>query len=64
MSPNRVFVQDKKYDEYVSKLAKAVSGLKLGDGFTEGVSLGPLINAAAVEKVVSSCDKDDLIVNI
>jgi succinate-semialdehyde dehydrogenase/glutarate-semialdehyde dehydrogenase len=48
---NRIFAQDKVYDAFVAKLAEAVRGLKVGDGFGDGVAIGPLINMAAVEKV-------------
>lgn len=48
---NRIFAQDKIYDAFVEKLSQAVRGLKVGDGFGEGVTIGPLINMAAVEKV-------------
>ena len=48
---NRILVQDAVYDTFVEKLASAVSQLKVGDGFTEGVTTGPLINAKAVAKV-------------
>ena len=39
------------YEEFAEKLAVKVSELKVGNGFDEGVSQGPLINMAAVEKV-------------
>jgi len=48
---NRLLVQDGVYDAFAAKLAEAVSGLKVGDGVDEGVSQGPLIDMAAVEKV-------------
>ncbi|MCA4964269.1 NADP-dependent succinate-semialdehyde dehydrogenase [Pseudomonas sp. Y24-6] len=48
---NRLYVQDKVYDAFVDKLASAVAALKIGDGFTEGVTLGPLIDGKAVAKV-------------
>ncbi len=48
---NRIYVQAGVYDAFAEKLAKAVSELKVGDGMTEGVQAGPLINDAAVEKV-------------
>lgn len=50
---NRIYVQDGVYDEFALKLCTAVSKLKLGEGINEGVTTGPLINAAAVEKVQS-----------
>ena len=48
---NRFYVQDGVYDEFVEKLAKRVSGLKLGRGIESGVEIGPLIDAPAVAKV-------------
>jgi succinate-semialdehyde dehydrogenase/glutarate-semialdehyde dehydrogenase len=48
---NRILVQNGVYDAFTARLAQAVSGLKVADGFTEGAQLGPLINIEAVEKV-------------
>lgn len=48
---NRIFVHDAIYDEFVTKLIKAVNQLKLGDGLDESSSQGPLINEAALDKV-------------
>ncbi len=48
---NRIYVQAKVYDAFADKLAQAVSKMKVGDGFEEGVTAGPLISDAAVEKV-------------
>jgi len=48
---NRMLVQEGVYDEFVQKLAKAASAMKVGNGVEAGVAQGPLINAAAVEKV-------------
>jgi succinate-semialdehyde dehydrogenase/glutarate-semialdehyde dehydrogenase len=48
---NRLYVHDKVYDAFVDKLACAVGALKIGDGFSEGVMLGPLIDGKAVAKV-------------
>ncbi|MBI1210875.1 MAG: succinate-semialdehyde dehydrogenase [Alphaproteobacteria bacterium] len=48
---NRLFVQDNVYDAFADKLSTAVSKMKVGDGLTEGVVQGPLINMEAVEKV-------------
>ncbi|MFB2732132.1 NADP-dependent succinate-semialdehyde dehydrogenase [Shewanella mangrovisoli] len=50
---NRIYVQAGVYDEFVHKLSIAVGKLKVGEGITEGVTTGPLINRAAVEKVQS-----------
>ncbi|PIE16068.1 MAG: succinate-semialdehyde dehydrogenase (NADP(+)) [Rhodobacterales bacterium] len=48
---NRIYVQAGVYDEFARKLAKAVSQLKVGDGLEDGITTGPLINSAAVDKV-------------
>jgi succinate-semialdehyde dehydrogenase/glutarate-semialdehyde dehydrogenase len=48
---NRVYVQDGVYDAFAEKLVAAVKQLKVGNGFDPGVSQGPLIDEAAVEKV-------------
>jgi len=48
---NRLYVQDGVYDAFVKKLAAKVRGMKVGNGFDEGVSVGPLIEPAALSKV-------------
>jgi succinate-semialdehyde dehydrogenase/glutarate-semialdehyde dehydrogenase len=48
---NRILVQDGVYDAFAEKLAGEVLKLKVGQGTEVGVTQGPLINAAAVEKV-------------
>lgn len=48
---NRIYVQAGIYDAFAEKLAAAVEKLKVGDGLTESVTTGPLINQDAVEKV-------------
>ncbi|ASK68350.1 succinate-semialdehyde dehydrogenase I [Shewanella bicestrii] len=50
---NRIYVQAGVYDEFACKLSIAVGKLKVGEGISEGVTTGPLINRAAVEKVQS-----------
>ncbi|MDD0809861.1 NAD-dependent succinate-semialdehyde dehydrogenase [Curvibacter sp. RS43] len=48
---NRLYVQDGVYDAFVEKFAAKVKALKVGNGFTDGVNQGPLIEPAAVQKV-------------
>jgi len=48
---NRIYVQDAVYDEFVQKFAAKVKALKVGNGFEDGVTQGPLIEDAAVDKV-------------
>jgi succinate-semialdehyde dehydrogenase/glutarate-semialdehyde dehydrogenase len=48
---NRIYVQSDIYEAFADKLATRVGGLKTGNGFDEGITFGPLIDEAAVEKV-------------
>lgn len=48
---NRILVEDAIYDAFSEKLADAVGKLKVGPGDKEGVEVGPLIDAKAIEKV-------------
>ena len=49
---NRIYVQAGVYDAFAEKLKAAVEKLEVGDGLTEGVTTGPLINQEAVDKVL------------
>ena len=48
---NRIYVQDGVYDAFAEKLGAAVGKMRVGDGFEDGVTVGPLISESAVEKV-------------
>src|SRR5579871_2798438 len=48
---NRLLVQDAVYDTFVGKLADAVGKFKVGNGMETGVTIGPLIDVKAIEKV-------------
>ncbi|MFB2553591.1 NAD-dependent succinate-semialdehyde dehydrogenase [Ensifer soli] len=48
---NRLLVQSGIYDAFVERLAQAVSQFSVGDGFSAGVQIGPLIDQKAVNKV-------------
>ncbi len=48
---NRLLVQSGIHDAFVAALTKAIAGLKLGDGFEPGVTLGPLVDTGALGKV-------------
>ncbi len=50
---NRILVQSGIYDSFAEKLTTAVQALKMGAGNEEGVTLGPLIDDKAADKV---CD--------
>jgi len=48
---NRLYVQAGVYDEFARRLAVKVAEFKVGQGTEPGVTIGPLIEAAAVAKV-------------
>ena len=48
---NRIFAQAGIYDEFVSKLSKAVAALKVGNGMEKDMQVGPLINRKGLDKV-------------
>ncbi|MFG0268758.1 NAD-dependent succinate-semialdehyde dehydrogenase [Pseudomonas sp. zjy_14] len=48
---NRFYVQDSVYDAFTRKLADAVQALRVGDALQGESDQGPLINAAALNKV-------------
>ena len=51
ISANRLLVQDGVYDDFLGALRRGRARAEGGDGFTEGVDVGPLIDEAALEKV-------------
>ena len=56
ISPNRIYVHDRLVDDFVGTLEERVSKMKTGSGFEEGVTIGPLVNEAAVAKVAAQVD--------
>lgn len=57
---NRIFVQDGVHDVFVEKLVTAVERLKVGKGTDPGVTIGPLIDNAAIaniEKYIADATK-------
>lgn len=51
VSANRIYVQDGIYDDFVAAFSKRASALRVGDGFEDGVQVGPLIDSDALAKV-------------
>lgn len=47
---NRFYVHKDVYDVFSQRFVEAVKKLKVGNGFDEGVTIGPLINHKAIEK--------------
>ncbi|WP_404401906.1 NAD-dependent succinate-semialdehyde dehydrogenase [Pelagibacterium halotolerans] len=48
---NRVLVQAGVYDAFAEKLGQRVARLKVGAGTDEDTDIGPMINAAAIDKI-------------
>lgn len=48
---NRIYVQDDVYDEFVEKFIVASQQLMVGRGDEDGVNIGPMISASAIDKV-------------
>ncbi len=48
---NRVYVQSSIKDKFLAIFKQKVEALKVGNGMTEGVNIGPLINQGALDKV-------------
>ncbi|GKT91572.1 succinate-semialdehyde dehydrogenase [Colletotrichum tofieldiae] len=48
---NRIYVQSGIYNEFAEKFAAKVREFKVGNGFEEGVTHGPLIHDRAIDKV-------------
>ncbi len=53
---NRFLVQAGVYDAFAAKLVEAVRELRVGDGFEEGVTIGPLIDEGATVDVCALID--------
>jgi succinate-semialdehyde dehydrogenase/glutarate-semialdehyde dehydrogenase len=48
---NRILVQAGVYHAFAEKLSQRVSRMKVGAGTDEGTEIGPMINAAAIDKI-------------
>lgn len=48
---NRILVQAGVYDAFAEKLSQRVARMKVGAGIDDGTEIGPMINAAAIDKI-------------
>ncbi|QUJ70338.1 NAD-dependent succinate-semialdehyde dehydrogenase (plasmid) [Photobacterium sp. GJ3] len=53
---NRFYVHDGVYDLFIEKFKAAVEALKVGDGLEDGVTIGPVIDESAKEKIMHLAD--------
>ncbi|AYG63322.1 NAD-dependent succinate-semialdehyde dehydrogenase [Rhizobium jaguaris] len=51
LAANRIFVQRSIVESFVAAFAKRIAALKVGDGLTDAVDIGPLMHERAVAKV-------------
>jgi len=51
ISPNRIFVHQSIIEPFIEEFKSRVSKMRAGSGFEDGVSIGPLVNDAAIQKV-------------
>jgi succinate-semialdehyde dehydrogenase/glutarate-semialdehyde dehydrogenase len=56
ISPNRLYVHAGSADAFTETMADRVAKVRAGNGFTDGVGVGPLVNEAAVAKVAAQVD--------
>ena len=52
----RLFVENKIYDDFVSKLADKVKKIKLGPGLSEDTQMGPLVSEDQLKRVTGYLD--------
>jgi succinate-semialdehyde dehydrogenase/glutarate-semialdehyde dehydrogenase len=50
---NRFYVHESVAEEFSAKMTEKMAALKMGNGLTEGVAVGPLVNKSTRDKVAS-----------
>jgi succinate-semialdehyde dehydrogenase/glutarate-semialdehyde dehydrogenase len=56
ISPNRIYVQRAIHDQFVETLTQRVQAMRVGRGMTDGVSIGPVIDEAALVRMQRQVD--------
>ena len=51
LAANRIFVERPLYEEFLTRYAKRIEALTIGNGLDEGTEIGPLMHERAVAKV-------------
>ena len=52
VSPNRIFVQENSYDEFVERFVKKVKALELGFGNDSKIDMGPMVDKRSRDRVM------------
>jgi len=58
--PTRMLVQDSIYDEVVSRVAQIAKSFTVGDPFDPGVTAGPVVNKAALDRILGMIEQAKL----
>ncbi|MFH1152346.1 MAG: NAD-dependent succinate-semialdehyde dehydrogenase [Pseudomonadota bacterium] len=56
ISPNRFYVHRDQAQAFIEEFKKRIASMAAGSGFDPGVSIGPLVNQKAVDKVAMQVD--------
>ncbi len=51
ISPNRIYVQRSIAEEFLQTLTTRVAAMRAGEGTKDGITIGPLVDSASVDKV-------------
>jgi aldehyde dehydrogenase (NAD+) len=57
VAPSRLLVHEDLYDEAVAIATSVAEGFQLGNPFEAGTTIGPVINAAAADRIVGMIDR-------
>jgi len=57
VAPNRVYVHEAVAGDFTEAVVARLAEMRVGDGLEPGVAVGPLVEAAAVDKVVRHVDE-------
>jgi succinate-semialdehyde dehydrogenase/glutarate-semialdehyde dehydrogenase len=49
ISPTRFYVQEPVYDRFLKRFSEFADGIKLGDGLSDGVTMGPMANSRRLD---------------
>ncbi|MEM9034914.1 MAG: NAD-dependent succinate-semialdehyde dehydrogenase [Actinomycetota bacterium] len=56
ISPNRLYVHRSQVEPFTETMVERVGRVRAGNGFQDGIGVGPLVNEAAVAKVEAQVD--------
>jgi succinate-semialdehyde dehydrogenase/glutarate-semialdehyde dehydrogenase len=56
IAANRIYVQAGIYEKFVAAFVKKTCALKVGDGLSDGMDIGPVVNAKGLEEAIRQID--------